>query len=49
MVADDDSLQEQAADYDREGRERAARDSRDSGVVMMAATKMPAAEDSSGG
>jgi hypothetical protein len=48
MVADDDGLQDWAADYDGEGRERVARDSGDSGVAMMAAAKMAAAEDSSG-
>jgi hypothetical protein len=36
-------------DYDGEGRERAARDGGDSGVAMMAAAKMAAAEDSSSG
>jgi hypothetical protein len=35
--------------YDREGQVQAARDGRDSGVVMMAAVKMAAAEDSGGG
>jgi YD repeat-containing protein len=49
MAADDDGLQDWAADYDGEGRERAARDGRDSGMVMMAAAKMAAAEDSSRG
>jgi hypothetical protein len=49
MVADDDGLQDRAADYDGEGGERAVRDSRDRGVVMMAAAKMAAAEDSGGG
>jgi hypothetical protein len=48
-ATDDDSLQDLVADYDGEGRERGERDSRDSGVVMMAATKMVAAEDSGGG
>jgi hypothetical protein len=48
MVADDDGLQDLVADYDWEGREWAARDGRDSGVVMMAAAKMVAAEDSGG-
>ncbi len=49
MVVDDDGLQDRVADYDREGQERAVRDGRDSGVVMMAAAKMAVAEDSSGG
>jgi hypothetical protein len=49
MAADDDGLQDWAADYDGEGRERAARDGGDSGVAMMAAAKMTAAEDSGGG
>jgi hypothetical protein len=48
-VVDDDGLQGWAAGYDGEGRERAARDGGDSGVAMMAAAKMAAAEDSSGG
>ncbi len=48
-AADDDGLQDRAADYDGEGRERVARDGGDSGVVMMAAVKMAAAEDSGGG
>ncbi len=47
-VADDNGLQDQAADYDGEGRERVARDDRNSGVVMMAAAKITAAEDSGG-
>jgi hypothetical protein len=38
MVADNDGTQDQAADYNREGQEWAARDGRDSGVAMMAAT-----------
>jgi hypothetical protein len=49
MAADDDGSQDQAANYDREGRERAARDGGDSRVAMMAAAKMAAAEDSDGG
>jgi hypothetical protein len=48
-AADVNSLQDREADYDREGRERAARDGRDSGVVMMALVKMVAAEDGGGG
>ncbi len=48
-AADDDGLRDRAADYDGEGRERAARDSGDSGVVMMAVAKMAAAVDSGGG
>ncbi len=47
-AADDDGLQDQVADYDGEGRERAARDGGDRGVVMMAVAKMVVAEDSSG-
>ncbi len=43
-VADDDKTCDWAADCDGEGRERAVRDSGDSGVVMMAA----AAEDGGG-
>ena len=35
-VADNDDTQDLAADCDGEGRERAMRDGRDSGVVMMA-------------
>ncbi len=41
-MADNDSMQDWAADYNVEGQEQAARDGRDSGVSMMAA----AAEDS---
>ncbi len=37
-------MQDWAADYDGEGRERAARDRGDSGVAMMDAAKMAAAE-----
>jgi hypothetical protein len=48
-AADDDGSQDWAADYDREGQERAVRDSGDSRVVMMAAAKMAAAEDSGSG
>jgi hypothetical protein len=47
--ADDNGSRDQVADYDEEGRERAARDGEDRGVVMMAAAKVAAAEDSSGG
>ncbi len=36
MVVDDDDMQDWAADCNGEGRERAVRDGRDSGVVMMA-------------
>ncbi len=39
MAADDDCLQDQAADYDKEGQEQVVRDGRDIGVVMMAAAK----------
>jgi hypothetical protein len=35
-VAYNEDMQDWAADCDGEGRERAVRDSRDSGVVMMA-------------
>ena len=35
-MADDDSMQDWAADCNGEGQERAMRDGRDSGVVMMA-------------
>jgi hypothetical protein len=54
MAADDDGLQDWAADYDGEGQEQAARDGRYSGVVIMAAakmavTKMAVAEDSGNG
>ncbi len=45
MVADDKDTQDWAADCDGEGQERAVRDSRDSGVVMMAV----AVEDGGGG
>ncbi len=48
-AADDDGSRDRAADYDGEGRERAVSDSGDSGVAMIAAAKMAAAEDSSGG
>ncbi len=44
-VADDNNMQDWAADYDEEGGERAVRDGGDSGVVMMAA----AAEHGSSG
>ncbi len=47
-AADDDGSRDRAADYDREGRERAVSDGGDSGVAMMAAAKMAAAEDSGG-
>ncbi len=47
-AADDNCLQDWVADYDGEGQEQAARDGRDSGVVVMAAAKMVAAEDSGG-
>jgi hypothetical protein len=47
-AADDDCLKDRAADHDREGQERAVRDGGDSGVVLMAATKMAAVEDSGG-
>ncbi len=49
MAADDDGLQDPAADYDGEGRERTVRDGRDSGAVMMAMATMVAAEDRGGG
>jgi hypothetical protein len=45
MVADDDGMQDQVADYNGEGQERVARDGGDSGVEMMAA----AADDDGGG
>ncbi len=48
-MADDEGSQDWAAGYDREGRERAVRDGGDSGVAMMAAVKMVAAEDSGSG
>jgi hypothetical protein len=48
-AADNDGLQDWVADYDGEGREWAAREGRDSGVVMMAAAKMAASEDSGSG
>ena len=35
-VADNDDMRDLAADCDGEGQERAVRDGRDSGVVMMA-------------
>jgi hypothetical protein len=44
-MAEDDSTQDWAANYDGEGQEWVARDGGDSGVVMMAA----AVEDSGGG
>ncbi len=44
-AADNNGMQDQAADYDGEGQERAARDGKDSRVTMMAAV----AEDDSGG
>jgi hypothetical protein len=47
-VADDNGLQDLAADYDREGQEWVARDGGDSGVVMMAEAKMAAVVDSGG-
>jgi hypothetical protein len=46
---DDEGLQDQARGYDGEGREWVARDGKDSGVMMIAVAKMPAAEDSGGG
>jgi hypothetical protein len=49
IAVDDDGLQDQVADYDGKGRERAARDGGDSRVVIMAAAKMVAAEDSGSG
>ncbi len=48
-VADDNGLQDWAADYDGEGQERAVRDGGDRGVVMMAVAKMVAAEVSGSG
>ncbi len=45
---DDDGSQDGAVDYDGEGREQAMRDGGDSGVAMMVAVKMAAAEDSGG-
>ncbi len=45
MVADDEDTRDWVVDWDGEGRERAVRDSRDSGVVMMAV----AVEDGGGG
>jgi hypothetical protein len=47
-AADEDGLQDWAADYDGEGQEWAARDGGGSGVAMMAAAKMAVAEDSGG-
>ncbi len=44
-VADDVNMHDWVADCNGEGQERAVRDGRDSGVVMMAA----AVEDGSGG
>ncbi len=44
-MVDDEDTQDWAADCNGEGRERAVRDSRDSGVVMMAV----AVEDGGGG
>jgi hypothetical protein len=44
IVADNDGTQDQVADCDGEGQERAVRDGGDSGVVTMAA----AAEDGGG-
>ncbi len=49
MAGDDNGLQDWVADYDREGQERAGRDGGDRGVVMMAAAKMAAVDDSGGG
>jgi hypothetical protein len=49
MAVDDDGSQDWAADYDGEGQERAARDGGDSGVVMMAATKMAAVDNNGNG
>jgi hypothetical protein len=49
MAVDDNGSQDRAADYDGEGQEWAVRDDGDSGVAMMAAAKMAAAEDSGGG
>jgi hypothetical protein len=37
MVVDNNDIRDWAADCNGEGRERAVRDNRDSGVVMMAA------------
>jgi hypothetical protein len=45
IAAEDNGMQDQAADYDGEVQERAARVGRDSGVAMMAAV----AEDGGGG
>ncbi len=44
MMVDNNGTQDWAADCNREGRERAAREGADSGVVMMAT----AAEDGGG-
>ncbi len=43
-MVDNNGMKDWAADYNREGQEQVARDSRDSGVVMMAAV----VEDSRG-
>ncbi len=45
IVAENNGMQDWAADYDREGQEQVAREGRDSGVAMMAA----AMEDGGGG
>jgi hypothetical protein len=45
IAVEDNGMQDWAMDYDGEGQERAAREGRDSRVVMMAA----AAEHGSGG
>ncbi len=45
IVAEDNGMQDRAADYDGEGKERVAREGRDSGLAMMAA----AAEGGGGG
>ncbi len=45
IAAEDNGMQDRAADYNGEGQERAAREGRDSGVAMMAAV----ADDDGGG
>ncbi len=50
VAAEDNSMQDRAADYNREGQERVARESGDSRVAMLAAArKMAAADNDSGG
>ncbi len=48
IAADDNGMQDRAADYNGEGQEWSAREGRESRVVMMAAVAEDAAADNNG-